>query len=228
MVKKTRNLTQRRKGAKARKNERGISLLASTVFPFPFSFFPPLPFLLPFAALHLAPLRENFFPKTALLLAFLLALSICPPAMAADNGEGNDMTAVKEYLATQYRGKTWEQGPARLRNGAIDTAYPDWRFYYVFSSQQPAPRVGWISVVLRIGREGRVTEVSGAGSANKGLMKIRGGPDAKIAAAAVMSLSFGPFGPVLVSSDESRLPLSTEAGIAWRRPVRRGGRKPMP
>ena len=149
-----------------------------------------------------APLRENFFPRTALLLAFLLLATICPPAIAAENGEGNDMTAVKEYLATQYRGKTWEQGPTRLRNGAIDRAYPDWRFYYVFSSQQPAPRVGWISAVMRIGREGRVTEISGAGAANEGLMKIRGGPDAKIAAAAVMSLSFGPSGPVLVSADD--------------------------
>ena len=109
------------------------------------------------------------------------------------------MAAVKEYLAAQYQGKSWDQGPTRLRNGAIDRAYPDWRFYYVFSSQQPAPRAGWISLVMRIGREGRVTEVSGAGSTNEGLMKIRGGADAKVAAAAVMSLSFGPFGPVSVS-----------------------------
>jgi hypothetical protein len=150
-------------------------------------------------------LRETFFRHAALLLASLLVATISPPARAEGTGEDQDLAAVRKFLATQYQGKTWEQGPLRLRNGAIDTAYPDWRFYYVFSSQQPAPRVDWISVLMRVGREGRVTEVSGAGATNEGLMRISGGEDAKVAAAAVMSLSFGPFGPVLVSSGDVRV-----------------------
>ena len=47
-----------------------------------------------------------------------------------------------------------------------------------------------------------MAEVSGPESMSQGLMKVASTADAKIAAAAIMSLTFGPSGPVSISSGD--------------------------
>jgi outer membrane protein assembly factor BamE (lipoprotein component of BamABCDE complex) len=144
--------------------------------------------------------RNHLLRRFTSLLALVLAAAACCSAKA--DSPQQDLAAVRKYLATQYPGKNWEQGPARLQNGAIDKAYTQRRFYYVFSSQQPAPRVDWISMLMCVEPDGGVREVSGAGAMNDGLMPVGSSGQAQVAAAAIMSLSFGPFGPVLVSPSQ--------------------------
>ena len=54
--------------------------------------------------------------------------------------------------------------------------------------------------MMRVRDDGSVAEVSGA--VNDGLMRVANAGDAKIAAAAIMSLTFGPSGPISISPGE--------------------------
>ena len=142
-------------------------------------------------------------------LRFLVAMALlaissanCLSVSAAGDDPTTPLAAVKRFLATRYPDKTWAQGPARMENAAINRAYRDARFYYVASSQDQIDRQGMISVMMRVDRNGQVREVSGPTAMNDGLMRIGNAADARIAAAAIMSLTFGPLGPVSISAAE--------------------------
>ena len=145
----------------------------------------------------------SFSPRRVPLRNPLILLSLllfCAGRLAAaERSEEQNLKIVNKYLAAQHPGKNWEQGPTRIQSGVVDKAFADAKFYYVFSSQDPQPRAEWISLLMRLDKDGGVSEVSGAGAMNVGLMKVSSDADAKIAAAAIMSLTFGPFGPVAVS-----------------------------
>jgi len=145
--------------------------------------------------------RFAFLPAGAWAIAALLAMSC---RAAADDGTAHqkDIEAVKKFLAAKYPGMTWGRGPARMQDAAIDAAYLDVRFYYVFSPQYPVARAGQVSAMMRLEKDGKVTQVSAPQDYSAGLMKIGNADDAKTAAAAVMSLTFGPFGPVPVEAKE--------------------------
>lgn len=159
------------------------------------------------------------------ILPICLALFLTAGAAGAPNRAGDDVKAVKKYLADHCQGKNWEQGPSPMQNAAIDRAFPDSRFYYVFSSQLPAPRIDWISVMLRVRDDGSVAEVSGSGAANDGLMRVVNASDAQIAAAAIMSLTFGPFGPNSISSDEVRVAPMNGGWYCFATPGPAGGKR---
>ena len=133
-----------------------------------------------------------------LLMGGLVPAMSCQAADDHTKAEQGDVEAVKKFLATKHAGETWGRGPTRIRGEAIDAAYSSARFYYVFSPQYPIARAGQISAMLRIGKDGTVTQLSAPQDYNDGLMKIGAADDAKTAAAAVMSLTFGPFGPMPV------------------------------
>ena len=59
--------------------------------------------------------------------------------------------------------------------------------------------------MMRVEDEGKVAEVAGAAAMNEGLMKVAGTDDATIAGAAIMSLTFGPSGPVAISAGDVRV-----------------------
>lgn len=112
-----------------------------------------------------------------------------------------DVKRVEEFLSANVQGK-WQTGPTRLENKSVTVAYPDSRFYFVFSGMYPIARADQISAMLRLDKEGKVTQLKTPGDYNTGLMKIAKEDDAKTAAAAIMSLTFGPFGPVPVAADD--------------------------
>ena len=118
-------------------------------------------------------------------------------ALADDVTQEEDVKAVKEFLARFH--KTWESGPTRLTSKTIETAYPDQRFYYVFSATV-ARRANRTkdTQVLRLNEKGQVGFVS----YNEGLMQIGSIEDAKVAAAAIMSLHIGRDGPIQVDTNE--------------------------
>jgi hypothetical protein len=137
-----------------------------------------------------------------IILALFIVGATCVSSAAADPDQAaKDVAAVQKFLAAGFAGKTWQQGPTPMQNAALDKAFPDVRFYYVFSSQDP-PKADRISVMMRVQDDGTVAQVSGPDSMNQGLMKVAGTADAKIAAAAIMSLTFGPSGPVSISSGD--------------------------
>ena len=112
-----------------------------------------------------------------------------------------------------------------MQNAAIDRAFPDSRFYYVFSSQSPAPRIDWISVMMRVHDDGSVAEFSGAGTANEGRMRVADASDAKVAAAAILSLTFGPSGPIAISPDEVRVAPMNGGWLCLATPGPAGGKR---
>ena len=69
----------------------------------------------------------------------LVLLAACVSSAAEPDQAAKDLAAVKKFLAASF-GKTWQQGPTAMQNGALDKAFPDVRFYYVFSSQDRSPR----------------------------------------------------------------------------------------
>jgi uncharacterized protein (TIGR03067 family) len=118
-------------------------------------------------------------------------------ALADDVTQEKDVKAVKAFLA--MFNKTWESGPTRITNKSIKAAYPNFRFYYVYSS--PAARHAdkdKTSQVLRLNKQGQV----GYASPNEGLMKIGSIEEVKVAAAAIMSLGIGQDGPISVDANE--------------------------
>ncbi len=131
-----------------------------------------------------------------IMLAGILLAAAGPLAAAEPDQATKDQAAVKKFLAARYQDKSWQQGPALMQNAALEKAYAGVRFYYVFSPQQQADQ---LSVMMRVGDDGRVAEVAGADSMNQGLMKVAGTADASVAGAAIMSLTFGPSGPVSIS-----------------------------
>ena len=137
-----------------------------------------------------------------LLVGALTPVMWCRAAADDAKADQGDIEAVKKFLATKYVGKTWARGPIRMRGEAIDAAYSNARFYYVFSPQYPIARAEQASAMLRIDKEGKVEQLSAPQDYSAGLMKIGTADDAKTAAAAAMSLTFGPFGPVPVEAKE--------------------------
>ena len=59
-----------------------------------------------------------------------------------------DDAAVRTFLAGQYQGKSWQQGPAPVQSGAVAKAFAGALIRHVFSSQLPQPKAELISVMM--------------------------------------------------------------------------------
>lgn len=139
-------------------------------------------------------------PYIAFIL-IILQLTVMPTLCAKDE-EKSDVVAVKKFLNTAFPKKKWIRGPERLRNEAIDSAYTQVRFYFVFSPEYPLARPDQITRMLRIDSDNNISIVEKTADYNVGLMKISSEKDAKTAAAAIMSLTVAPFGPVPVKASD--------------------------
>jgi hypothetical protein len=131
-----------------------------------------------------------------------------------------DLTNFQSYLEAHKPGKKWQIGPARIDSEEIRRAYENLRFYYVFSSPPTPPGAAlpelleeyelkldkyqkeFISLTVRIDAQGRITphyEVD----YNMGMMRVTTDEDAKICAAAILSLhSSDNVGPGVISAKE--------------------------
>ena len=121
------------------------------------------------------------------------------PVLADDVSPEQDVQAVKAFLASEDF--TWDSGPTRITNKSIQAAYPDSRFYYVlFSVAGGGADTPKLSHVLRLDKTGKVS----IRKHNDGLMKIGSVNEAKVAAAAVMSLAtaINPHGPISVEAND--------------------------
>jgi hypothetical protein len=133
-----------------------------------------------------------------------------------------DLAKFQSYLEENKPGKKWQTGPARMDSEEIRKAFGKARFYYVFSSPPlppgaPLPELieehqqrmeeyqkRFISLTMRIDEEGRITPLHEEEDYNQGMMRVATDEDAKICAAAVLSMysSDDRVGPGIVAAKE--------------------------
>lgn len=147
-------------------------------------------------------------------MTFLLLLALAQPDAAKD-----DLAAFKQYLEKNHKGKKWGAGPSAIDSKEIQQAYPDLRFYFVFSASPlppgaPLPELierhrravedfqkNYISLTVVKDKDGfRALTRENLG---KGLMPVKNEDDAKVAAAAVLSvLNDRDAGPAAIAAKE--------------------------
>ena len=157
----------------------------------------------------------------ALMLDFGIAKSTAGQN-AQDAQTMADLAKFQNYLEENKPGKKWQTGPARMDSEEIRKAYEKQRFYYVFSSPPPPPgaplpelieehqrklevyQQQFISLIIRIDAEGRITLLHEEEDYNQGMMRVATDEDAKICAAAILSMysSDDRVGPGIVAAKE--------------------------
>jgi hypothetical protein len=133
-----------------------------------------------------------------------------------------DLTKFQGYLEENKPGKKWQTGPALMDSEEIRKAFEKARFYYVFSSPPmppgaPLPELldeynqrveefqkQFISLTVKIDGDGKITPLHEEEDYNLGMMRVTSDEDAKICAAAILSMySSDPrVGPGIVTAKE--------------------------
>ena len=156
----------------------------------------------------------------ALMLTFGIATRTTGENAAGQQTEA-DLTKFRNYLEEIKPGKKWQTGPTPMDSEEIRKAYGNLRFYYVYSSP-PAPpgadlpelheeyeqkmdvhQKHFISLTIKIDEQGKITPLYEAEDYNPGLMRVTTDEDARIGAAAILSL-YGSdrVGPEIVAAKE--------------------------
>jgi hypothetical protein len=160
----------------------------------------------------------------ACVIALMLDLGIatCTAGKnAQDEQNMADLKKVQSYLEENKPGKKWQTGPARMDSEEIRKAYEKLRFYYVFSSPPLPPgaplpdlldeyerkmdehQKQFISLTIRMDEQGSITPLHEEEDYNLGMMRVTTDEDAKICAAAILSLySSDRVGPGIVAAKE--------------------------
>ncbi len=147
--------------------------------------------------------------SACLLLAGWAAPGLAEPSKEEDAEQAAaDGEAVLEYVKANELGETWHGQPTRLDTEEIRKAYPGYRVYHTFAAP-PVRRFGgaapspqeverdrkaeaeYQKQSLRMAflvKDGKPTALTDAADYNTGLMPIKSDDDAKIAAAAILSL----------------------------------------
>jgi hypothetical protein len=125
---------------------------------------------------------------------------------AQDEKTMADFTKFRNYMEEFKPGKKWQTGPAPMDSEEIRKAYEKLRFYYVFSSPPMPPGADlpelheeyarkmeehqkqFVSLTMKIDEQGRMTPIYKAEDYNLGLMRVTTDDDARICAAAILSL----------------------------------------
>jgi hypothetical protein len=141
----------------------------------------------------------------ALMLDF--GIATCTAGKNAQDAQTMaDLTNIQSYLEENKPGKKWQTGPARMDSEEIRKAYEKARFYYVFSSPPmppgaPLPELlkeheermevyhkQFISLAIKVDEQGRITPLHEEEDYNPGMMRITTDEDARICAAAILSM----------------------------------------
>jgi hypothetical protein len=132
-----------------------------------------------------------------------------------------DLTRFRNYMEEIKPGKKWQTGPTPMDSEEIRRAYEKLRFYYVYSSPPmppgaPLPELleeyerkmddyqkQFISLTIKIDDQERITPLYEAEDYNLGLMRVATDDDARICAAAILSLYCSDrVGPEIVTAKE--------------------------
>jgi hypothetical protein len=160
----------------------------------------------------------------ACIIAIVLNLGIATrtPGRSAQNEQIRaDLTRFRNYMEEVKPGKKWQSGPTPMDSEEIRRAYSNARFYSVYSSPPlppgaPLPELlegfkqkmdeyqkQFISLTIKIDAQERMTPLYEAEDYNQGLMRVTTDEDARISAAAILSL-YGSdrVGPGIVTAKE--------------------------
>jgi hypothetical protein len=132
-----------------------------------------------------------------------------------------DLARFQNYMEGSKPGKKWQSGPMLMDSEEIRRAYGKARFYSVYSSPPmppgaPLPELlaafeeqmekyqkQFISMTVRIDGQENVASLYAAEDYNQGLMRVTTDDDARIAAAAILSVYCAErVGPGIVSAKE--------------------------
>ena len=135
--------------------------------------------------------RASRVPSRALALGSLvfMAAAVAPPGSASDAG----LQAFRAWLDREHPGYGCDEGPAPFRNRTVEAAYPGRRFYYVLTYTRgiPPPFQKALSLVAATDDGGRVIPFRAVSpqTYQRGLVRVSSKKDAKLAAAAVLTLA---------------------------------------
>jgi hypothetical protein len=158
----------------------------------------------------------------ALMLNFGIVTNTTGKNAQNEQQTGADLIKFRNYLEEIEPGKKWQTGPARMDSEEIRKAYEKLRFYYVFSSPPHPPGADlpelheefkrkmdeyqkqFISLVIGIDEQGKITPFHEEEDYNLGMMRVTTDEDAKICAAAILSMysSDDRVAPGIVSAKE--------------------------
>jgi len=132
-----------------------------------------------------------------------------------------DFTRIQNHMEENKPGKKWQSGPTPMDSAEIRRAYGNARFYSVYSSPPmppgaPLPELlkdfeektevyqkQFISMTVRIDGQDNAASLYAAEDYNQGLMRVTTDDDARIAAAAILSVYCAErVGPGIVSAKE--------------------------
>ena len=132
-----------------------------------------------------------------------------------------DLARFQNYMEGSKPGKKWQSGPTLMDSEEIRRAYGQARFYSVYSSPPmppgaPLPELlqefekqtevyqkQFISMTVRIDGQENAASLYAAEDYNQGLMRVASDDDARIAAAAILSVYCAEgVGPGIVSAKE--------------------------
>lgn len=140
-----------------------------------------------------------------------------------------DLAAFRAYLAKNFPGKKWQTGPTLLQSEELGKAYGKQRFYYVYTSPPFPPGANLrelieryqrameeyqknaISLTVSFAEDGTLTALRKPEDFARGLLPVTADAEAKVAAAALLSLyGHEKVGPVAISAQEVRVTRSKQ------------------
>jgi hypothetical protein len=151
---------------------------------------------------------------------------------AQDEKTTADLAKFRNYIEEIMPGKKWQTGPALMDSAEIRRAFEKQRFYYVFSSPPTPPgaplpelleeyklkmdeyQKQFISMTVSMDEQGKITPLHDEEDYNLGMMRVTNEEDAKICAAAILSMySSDPrVGPGIVTAKEVTV---TKSDSGW-------------
>ncbi|HEX5081356.1 MAG TPA: hypothetical protein VFY40_04885 [Blastocatellia bacterium] len=165
----------------------------------------------------------------ACVIALMLNLGIVTGQNVQNPQIAADLTRFQNYMVQVKPGKKWQTGPMPMASEEISRAYGKARFYSVYSSPPmppgaPLPELleeyrqkmdeyqnQFVSMAFKIDEQETMAPLYEAVDYNQGLMRVTTDDDARISAAAILSLfSSGRVGPGIVSAKEVTVTRSDE------------------
>ena len=162
--------------------------------------------------------------SAACIIALMLNFGIATRTggdTAQDEQIKADLTKFRNYMEEVKPGKKWKSGPTPMDSAEIRMAYGKARFYSVYSSPPlppgaPLPELiedyrqkldahqkQFVSMTIRIDEQETMAPLYETNDYNQGLMKVTTDDDARICAAAILSIYCSErVGPEIVSAKE--------------------------
>src|SRR5215471_12523180 len=174
--------------------------------------------------------------SAACVIALMLNFGIATRTGAENAGNQQpqasaDLTRFRNYMEEVKPGKKWQSGPTPMDSAEIRAAYGKARFYSVYSSPPLPPgarlpelveqyernmavyQEQFISMTIRIDEQETMAPLYETNDYNQGLMRVTTDDDARICAAAILSLyGIDRVGPGIVIAKEVTV---TRGEIGW-------------